>query len=431
MKALEIQGPQRACGSLRVEGNKNAALPMIAASLLTREPLVLHGMPTILDVRNMVAIAEALGVRVRWLDDETLELQATDLATATPPEKLCHALRTSLLFAGPLTARLGEAHLPHPGGDVIGRRRLDTHFYGLDKLGIDCTPREGCYHFQKRPAPPPEERQLFLDEASVTATEHIMMTAALTPGCTVIRNAACEPHVTQLAQLLNAMGAKITGVETNLLQIQGVSTLHGAEFTVGADHVNAASYLALAAATGGSVELTGNLSLHDYWMTRRVFHRLGATISLEPGRILLNQQDPLRIRNDLDGSMPTIADGPWPQFPSDMMSCLIVAATQAQGSVLFFEKMFESRIYFVDRLISMGANAVICDPHRAVISGKCTLHGAELISPDIRAGMALVIAACCAKGTSLIRNADMIYRGYSHLPQALQNLHIDAREIEL
>ena len=295
---------------------------------------------------------------------------------------------------------------------------------------MECTPKDGAHHFYKDPrnfhAAP-----LFLDEASVTATEHIMMTAVLAPGVTTIRNAACEPHVTQLAQLLNAMGADIQGVETNLLRIRGVEKLHGAEFTINADHVNAASYLALAAATGGEVELTGNLVPHDFWSTKRVFQRLGANLQLEPGRITLKQDEPLVVRPDLDNSMPTIADGPWPQFPSDMMSCLIVAASQARGSVLFFEKMFESRLYFVDRLISMGANAVICDPHRVVVAGPSRLHAAELLSPDIRAGMALVIAACCATGTSLIRNADMIERGYAHLTQSLSALHIQLQEREL
>ncbi len=430
MKALEIPGPQRAVGTLRVEGNKNAALPMIAAALLTQEPVLLHGVPPILDVRNMLAIAQGLGVRAQWQDQESVLLQADSLRSSSPSQTLCHALRTSLLFAGPLAVRTGEAHLPHPGGDVIGRRRIDPHLYGLERLGVECTPKDGAYHFYKDPrnfhAAP-----LFLDEASVTATEHIMMTAVLAPGVTTIRNAACEPHVTQLAQLLNAMGADIQGVETNLLRIRGVEKLHGAEFTINADHVNAASYLALAAATGGEVELTGNLVPHDFWSTKRVFQRLGANLQLEPGRITLKQDEPLVVRPDLDNSMPTIADGPWPQFPSDMMSCLIVAASQARGSVLFFEKMFESRLYFVDRLISMGANAVICDPHRVVVAGPSRLHAAELLSPDIRAGMALVIAACCATGTSLIRNADMIERGYAHLTQSLSALHIQLQEREL
>ena len=430
MKAIEIIGRQRAWGNLQIDGNKNAALPMIAAALLTKDTVVLRNVPRILDVLNMLSIAQNLGAKVRWLTDSAVEITADALSGDTPDEALCHAVRTSLLFGGPLAVRLGEAHITRPGGDVIGRRRLDTHFYGLGKLGIACTPKDGAYHFRKNSSAFAAST-LFLDEASVTATEHIMMTAVLAPGVTTIRNAACEPHVTQLAQLLISMGAKIEGVETNILTIEGVKELHGTEFDIGADHVNVASFLTLAAATGGEIELTGNIIPHDYWMTRRVFERMGCYITLEPGRIFLKQDAPLQIHNDLDGTMPVISDGPWPQFPSDMMSCLIVAATQAQGSVLFFEKMFESRIYFVDRLIAMGANAVICDPHRAVISGPSTLHGAELISPDIRAGMALVIAACCAQGKSLIRNADMIYRGYSHFTQSLKNLHITLSELDI
>ena len=431
MKALEITGRQRACGTIQVEGNKNAALPMVAATLLTDEPVVLHNVPDILDVKNMLALAVEMGVSVRKIDESTVELCAKGVCNASPSKKLCHAIRTSLLFAGPMAARHGEAHIHKPGGDEIGRRRLDPHFYGLGRLGIDATATDdGLYHFQRR-ATGLAGASLFLDEASVTATEHLLMAAVLAQGTTTIRNAACEPHVTQLAQLLNAMGAQISGLETNVLVVQGVRQLHGAEFTIGADHVNAASFLALAAATQGHVEVIGEIIPHDYWMTRRVFQKLGANLVIEPGRLTLDQEAPLAVQNDFDGIMPTIADGPWPHFPSDMMSCLIVAATQAQGSVLFFEKMFESRIYFVDRLIAMGANAVVCDPHRAVISGPSRLHGAELLSPDIRAGMALVVAACCAHGTSLIRNADMIYRGYQRLPESLRQLGIKLRQVEM
>ena len=428
MKALEITGPQRVCGELTLAGNKNAALPMIAAALLTDEPVVLRNVPDILDVRNMLAIAAQLGVRCDF-DGHTATLDASGLNTSSPDEKLCAALRTSILFAGPLAARTGHACIAHPGGDVIGRRRLDTHFYGLAKLGISAVYDGSRYTFSSNARR--QGAELFLDEASVTATEHILTVAATAGGTTIIRNAACEPHVTQLAQLLNKMGARISGVETNLLVVEGVRKLHGADFTIGADHVNAASFLSLAAATQGKIDLYGEIAPHDYWMTRRVFQRLGANILLEPGHLRLEQNRPLQVENDLDGIMPTISDGPWPQFPSDMMSCLITMATQTQGSVLFFEKMFESRIYFVDRLIAMGANAVVCDPHRAIVAGPSRLHGAELISPDIRAGMALIIAACCAHGTSRIRNADMVYRGYTDLPDRLRQLSLEIKELEL
>jgi UDP-N-acetylglucosamine 1-carboxyvinyltransferase len=425
MKALLINGPQRASGSLTLSGNKNAALPMIAASMLTDETVVLHNVPDILDVRNMLAIVAEMGGQCDF-ENGTLTICAGKCTSTEPSAKLCKAVRTSVLFGGPLAVRHGACLIHSPGGDVIGRRRLDTHFYGLRKLGLVVTPVPGGCRFERRGKL--KGLELFLDEASVTATEHILTVAVFAQGRTIIRNAACEPHVSQLAQLLNAMGARISGIETNILTIDGVEKLHGAEFTIGADHVGAASFLALAAATGGEVELLGNIMPHDYWMTRRVFARFGASFTVEPGRIYLNQNQPMRVDNDSDGVMPTISDGPWPQFPSDMMSCLIAMATQCHGAMLFFEKMFESRIYFVDRLIAMGANAVICDPHRAVISGPSPLHGAELISPDIRAGMALIIAACCARGTSLIRNADMVYRGYENLPGNLRALGIAVEE---
>lgn len=426
MKALFINGRQSTHGELRLSGNKNAALPMIAAAVLTRETVVLHNLPEILDVQTMLAIASALGVQVKR-EGETVSLTAETLKRSDLPEELCRACRTSLLFAGPLAARLGEATLYPPGGDVIGRRRLDPHFYGLSKLGITAERQEGCFNFTRGQLAGTE---LFLDEPSVMATEHILMTAVLADGVTVLRNAACEPHVTQLAELLNAMGARIRGLETNLLVIEGVKELHGAEYTIGADHVNAASFLALAAATNGTVDLVGELRPHDFWMTRRVFERLGINILIEPGHLALEQPQSLRPRADFDGATPTISDGPWPQFPSDMMSCLIALSTQLNGNVLFFEKMFESRIYFVDRLIAMGANAVICDPHRVLITGPAELHGTEVISPDIRAGMAMVIAASVARGTSIIRNADMIYRGYANLPARLRQIGIIAEERE-
>ncbi len=427
MKAIVIDGGRAVDGAITLGGNKNAALPMIVAALLTRDEVVLHNVPDILDVRQMLNIAQALGVDVRH-EADTVCLCAKELQETTLPGALCRAIRTSLLFAGPLTARCGEAHLAPPGGDVIGRRRLDGHFYGLQKLGVKIEASPYAFHFRR------ENRlrgaEIFLDEASVTATEHLLLTAVLAQGTTVIRNAACEPHVTQLAQLLNAMGAKISGIESNILVIEGVSRLHGAEMTIGSDHVEAASFLSLCAVTGGQLELRGDIQPHHYWMTRRVFERFSLHFTLRPNCISMKVHRPPRLVKDLGNAIPAVADGPWPQFPSDMMSCLIVVATQARGTVLFFEKMFESRLYFVDKLAAMGANAVVCDPHRVVISGPARLHGVEMSSPDIRAGMAMVVAAACAKGTSTIHNAEMIYRGYSHLLPKLNALGVAAREIE-
>lgn len=427
MKSLCIAGGGRISGEVRVGGNKNAALPMIAAAMLSGDEVILHNVPDIIDVRHMLEIARSLGATV-WREGDWVGLRAAALASGTLPRELCRAIRTSLLFAGPLAVRCGRAELAPPGGDVIGRRRLDAHFYGLRSLGLairSCP--DGGYVFAREGKLSGAE--LFLDEASVTATEHIMMTAALIPGETVIRNAACEPHVVQLGELLNRMGARISGLETNLLRIEGVERLHGAEMEIAGDHVEAASYLALCAAAGGDLTVTGVANPHDYWMTRQVFERFSASVEVQKGALRLRMTEPPRVRADWGNAIPVVSDGPWPQFPSDMMSCLIVVATQAAGTVLFFEKMFESRIYFADKLIAMGANIVVCDPHRAVVSGPVRLHGIEMSSPDIRAGMAMVVAACCAQGESLIRNADMIYRGYAGLPEKLRSLGLSVREI--
>ncbi|MFA6929351.1 MAG: UDP-N-acetylglucosamine 1-carboxyvinyltransferase [Lentisphaeria bacterium] len=427
MKCLRIRGPNEISGQITISGNKNAALPMLAAALLTQDEILLHNVPDILDVRNMMTIVQTLGAEVEF-SQNTLKICARNLHSTCISRDLCDKIRTSFLFAGPLTARLGEAEVFPPGGDVIGRRRLDGHFYGLQKLGIRLDLDGGSYRFTRSKRLVASE--IFLDEASVTATEHLMMTAALASGTTLIRNAACEPHVAQLAMLLNAMGANITGIETNLLRIEGVEQLHGAEFTISGDHIEAASYLSLCAACGGNLEIFGKIVPHNYWMLRRTLERFGVSITLKPDYISIKREQPLRVVPDFGNVIPVISDGPWPQFPSDMMSCLIAVATQAQGTVLFFEKMFESRIYFVDKLIAMGANAIVCDPHRVLIAGPSQLHGSEIPSPDIRAGMALIIAACCAKGESLLKNVGMVYRGYSGLLTKLQTLGCDATEVE-
>ncbi|NMA19850.1 MAG: UDP-N-acetylglucosamine 1-carboxyvinyltransferase [Lentisphaerae bacterium] len=427
MKCLRINGPRKISGQIELSGNKNAALPMVAAAMLTSDEVILHNVPDILDVQNMILIAQHLGAEVEF-SNGTLSLCAKNLHGSKAPRHLCDKTRTSLLFAGPLSARCGEAEVFPPGGDVIGRRRLDGHFYGLRKLGVTLDLEGESYRFKREN--PLAGSEIFLDEASVTATEHLMMTAVLAEGTTLIRNAACEPHVTQLAMLLNAMGAKISGIDTNLLRIEGVKALHGAEFTIDGDHIEAASFLSLCAACGGNIEITGRIVPHNYWMMRRVLERFAVNITLKTGMISACREGDMRIVPDFGNVIPVIADGPWPQFPSDMMSCLIAVATQAHGTILFFEKMFESRIYFVDKLIAMGANAVVCDPHRVLISGPSKLHGSVIPSPDIRAGMALIIAACCAQGESLLKNADMVYRGYSGLLNKLQAVGCDVSEVE-
>ena len=420
MESIVIHGPSKASGSIRLAGNKNAALPMIAAAMMTDEPVILHNVPDILDVRNMLRIAESLGASVQFCDN-TLRIDASSLHSAEVSPELSRLTRTSFLFAGPLCVRFCKSSIYNPGGDVIGRRRLDPHLYGLSKLGMKIDISDGHYAFVTTRLVGSE---MFLDEASVTATEHILMVAARSEGVTMIRNAACEPHVTQLADMLCAMGAKISGLGTNILVVEGTERLRGVEMTVQSDHVEAVSYLTLCAATGGDIRIEGKIAPHDYWMPRRVFEKFGCQFTIQPDVITMTAPERLVVKPDLNNAIPCISDGPWPQFPSDMMSCMIALATQSQGTVLFFEKMFESRIYFVDKLIAMGANAIVCDPHRVVISGPARLHGITMTSPDIRAGMAMVIAACCAKGTSIIRNIDMIRRGYEHLDSRLRQLGI-------
>ncbi len=423
MNNILIEGGTRVKGKVKISGNKNAVLPMIAACLLTDEEVILNNVPDIVDLRVMLEIAAEIGIESTFADNR-LSLRAKDVRTTSLSRESCSRVRTSILFAGPLAVRAGSAELWPPGGDVIGRRRLDGHFYGLNALGI----KVDCHDTYKFTCPKrPRGRELFLDEASVTATEQIMMSAVLADGETIIRNAAAEPHVTDLADLLNSMGARISGMNSNTLTIQGVEKLHGTEHHVVSDHIEAGSFLALGAATGGELILQG-ISARHYWMTRRVFERLGISMTIDGDKIYLPGNQQPHVKSDFGGYTPVISDGPWPQFPSDMMSCVIVTATQSAGSVMFFEKMFESRLYFVDRLISMGANAIVCDPHRVVITGKTQLRAQKLASPDIRAGMAMIIAAVCARGTSEISNCQMIGRGYEHLTEKLTAIGVKLTE---
>lgn len=424
MNSFQINGGKKLTGEITLSGNKNAVLPMIAASLLTDEKIILHNVPDILDVRNMLEAASHLGVEIAQ-DGGTLQLQAKEIQESNIPKKLCNLTRTSLLFAGPLLVRTGKASFWPPGGDVIGRRRLDSHFYGLTTMGAELASEDHPFELEAEKI---IGKDLFFDEASVTATEHIMMTATLAEGDTVIRNAAAEPHVQDFAEFLVGMGAEISGIGTNTLEIKGCKKLHGVEYTVSGDHIEAGSFLAMAAATGGGISINGTTPRH-YWMIRRVFERFGIHFELESNQIIMPEGQSLEIKPDLDNAIPVISDGPWPQFPSDMMSCTIVMATQAKGTALFFEKMFESRMYFVDRLIRMGANAIVCDPHRVVISGPAKLRPMEMSSPDIRAGMAMLIAALCARGTSTIHNSSVIARGYEAIVEKITALGGDMQEI--
>ena len=419
MSRFVIHGGRPLSGEITASGNKNAVLPMLAAALLTDEEVILDNVPDIRDVRSMLSILVHLGAEVSH-EANQVRIRAKDLQSFEVPRALCEESRTSFLMVAPLLVRMGKASVSPPGGDGIGRRRLDSHLYGLRRLGAEVDEREFNFAAPKRFA----GQHLFFDEASVTATEHILLAAVTAEGTTVLLNAASEPHVQDLAKLLNAMGAKIEGLATNTLTITGVEGLHGTQHRVVSDHIEVGSYLALAAATGGGITVHDTVRNH-YWMIHRVFERLGIELQIEKDHITLPAGQTPRIQSDAGGALPRVDDGPWPQFASDMMSPVIVLATQAEGTVLFFEKMFESRLYFVDPLLQMGANIVVCDPHRVIVSGKTRLRGQTLRSPDIRAGMALMIGALCADGPCVIHNAEVIDRGYEVVDDKLRALGAD------
>jgi len=420
MSRFVIRGERPLSGELRASGNKNAALPMIAASLLTQDEVVLENVPGIRDVDSMLEILEHLGVHVSR-EGDTVRIHARDVKTAEIPWELSEKTRTSFLLVAPLLTRSDRVQVHPPGGDTIGRRRLDPHFYGLRSLGVLVDEQELLFRAPRGF----EGRVLFFDEPSVTATEHILMAAVVAEGVTEIRNAAGEPHVQDLGRMLQGMGAQIEGLGTNTLTVTGVKRLGGTRHRVASDHVEAASYLALAAATGGELRVTDTLRGH-YWMIHRVFERFGLDLELGADSVSLPPGQRPRIRPDAGGAIPRVDDGPWPQFPTDLMSSMLVLATQSEGTVLFFEKMFESRLYFVDPLIQMGANAIVCDPHRVIVHGPTRLRGQTVRSPDIRAGMALLMAALCAGGRpSVVQNAEIIDRGYERIDEKLRSLGAD------
>jgi len=420
-----IHGGRALSGEIRASGSKNAVLPMIAAALLTDEEVVLENVPSIRDVDVMLEIAGVIGAQITRSGDR-VTIRAADVRDTALPQDLCERVRTSLLFVAPLLHRLGRAKLHPPGGDGIGRRRLDTHFYGLRQLGAQVDDAE--FEF-RAPKGGLSGAIIFFDEASVTATEHILMAAALARGTTTILNAASEPHVMDLARLLIAMGAQIEGLQTNTLTVTGVERLRGATHRVVSDHIEVGSYLALAAATRGGVTVHDTVRGH-YWMMHRVFERFGIEIEIKSDRIVLASGQVPRVRPDAGGKIPQVDDGPWPQFPTDMMSPFLVLATQSEGTILFFEKMFEGRMYFVDPLVQMGANAIICDPHRVIISGPSKLRGQTVRSPDIRAGMAMIIAACCAtKRPCIVQNAEIVDRGYERVEEKLRALGADIERV--
>jgi UDP-N-acetylglucosamine 1-carboxyvinyltransferase len=418
MDKFVIEGGYPLSGRVVPAGNKNAALPILAASLLTDEELVIGNLPRIGDADAMIALLEDLGVSVFWRDDHELVLRAESVRSTEVDEELGSRIRASFLLAGPLLARFGEAHMPSPGGDVIGRRRLDPHVDALHALGARVEGNRG-YHMWAREGLRP--CGIFMDEASVMATENALMAAALAPGVTTIANAASEPHVQDLAHLLVSMGAEIDGIGSNFLTVRGRERLGGARHTIRPDHIEVASFMALAAVTGGQVEIK-DIVPDDLHMIRAVFERLGLTSHVEGNDVFVPPEQRLRVRDDVGDVIPKIDDGPWPAFPADLTSIALAVATQAEGTVLIFEKMFENRLFFVDKLTSMGARIVLCDPHRAIVSGPSRLHGERMESPDIRAGMAMLIASLCAEGFSEIGNVGQIDRGYERIDDRLRDL---------
>ncbi len=426
MHEYRIEGGFPIKGKITAAGNKNAALPCIAATLLTEEKVTLRNIPEIEDAGVMFKILEGLGASVKKVEKHVWEVTAQKIeATLIPPE-LSKKIRASILFAGPLIARFGKASMMPPGGDVIGRRRLDTHFLALTELGarVDI---DGKFEFSANKLVGDD---IFLDETSVTATENALMAAVLAEGRTTITNAASEPHVQDLCKMLVAMGAKITGVGSNILTIDGVKKLHGCDFAIGPDYMEIGSFIGLAAATRGSVTIE-NINPPDMRPLRIAFGKLGIRWNITGNTLEVAANQDMKVNPDLGGMIPKIDDSPWPGFPPDLTSIMTVVATQVEGSVLIFEKMFESRMFFVDKLIGMGARITLCDPHRAVVSGPCVLHGDKLVSPDVRAGMAMVIAAMIARGESSISNVYQIERGYENLIPRLKALgaHIECVEV--
>jgi UDP-N-acetylglucosamine 1-carboxyvinyltransferase len=409
-----IEGGYPIKGTLMLSGNKNAALPCIAASVLTEEPVTLRNIPEIEDVVVMFDVLRNLGGTVAHPDAHTWRIDSSGISNYEVPEELARKVRASILFAGPLTARFGKAILPPPGGDTIGRRRIDTHVLALQELGARITLEDALVFSATKLVGVP----VFLDEASVTGTENAIMAAVLAEGTTVLMNAACEPHVQDLCRMLLQMGAEIEGVGSNRLTIHGKKSLHGTEFAISADYMELGSFIGLAAVTSGDMRIEG-VRPDDLPPLKVGFSKLGVTWKLEGTALRPNTTGELCVMPDIGGQIPKIDDAPWPGFPADLTSIMTVVATQAEGVALIHEKMFESRMFFVDKLISMGARIVLCDPHRAIVYGPSKLVGNILVSPDVRAGMAMVIAALCAQGTSIIHNVYQIERGYENLVDRL------------
>jgi UDP-N-acetylglucosamine 1-carboxyvinyltransferase len=416
-ESFVIEGGQPLHGRVTAAGNKNGVLPILAACVMTSEPVVLHNVPRIRDVETMLALIDDLGADVQWVGPNDVRVHAAEIRKTELDRDLCSQMRASFLLAGPLLVRAGSAVVAPPGGDVIGRRRLDPHIHGFTRLGVEVEAGD-AYEMRTDRV---RGASVFLDEASVMATENIVMAAALAEGETTIGNAACEPHVQDLCRFIGSLGAEIQGIESNVLRVSGVEGLRGGEWTIGPDHVEVASFIGLAAVTGGDVTIEG--VVHDDLISiLPTFGRLGVRVEVGDGTVRVPPGQELYVEDDIGGYIPKIEDGPWPAFPSDCTSIALTVATQARGTVLLFEKMFENRLFFTDKLVSMGARLVLCDPHRAVVTGPTRLRGQRMESPDIRAGMSMLLASLCAEGESTIGAIYQIDKGYERIDERLRSL---------
>ena len=425
MQSFVIEGGHPLAGRIRAAGNKNGALPILAACLLTDQPVTLSNVPRIRDAETMVELLAKLGAEAEWTGENEVRVHAAEIASSEIDPQLASRIRASFLLAGPLLARLGRASVPPPGGDVIGRRRLDPHIHALAKLGAEI---EIDDRFEMRTSGL-AGAEIFLDEASVMATENTVMAASLTPGRTTIGNAACEPHIQDLCRFLVSLGARIEGIGSNVLRIDGVDSLSGGTWRIAPEHIEVASFIGLAAVTGGDITID-EVSAEDLVPIKPAFARLGIHIELNGTSVHVPPGQELVIQDDLGGQIPKIEDGPWPAFPADLTSIAVMVATQARGTILIFEKMFESRLFFVDKLVTMGARIVLCDPHRVVVTGPAKLYGQRMASPDIRAGMAMLLASLCAEGTSTIGNVAEIDRGYERIDERLRGLGAHIERVE-
>jgi UDP-N-acetylglucosamine 1-carboxyvinyltransferase len=416
-ESFVIEGGRPLSGRVRTAGNKNGALPILAACLLTDEPVALANVPRIRDVETMLELIQGLGADVEWTGANEVRVHALELATHEIDERLSDRIRASFLLAGPLLARLGRASVPPPGGDVIGRRRLDPHLHAFARLGVEFE-LDDRYELRVDKL---RGTSIFMDEASVMGTENTLMAAVLAPGQTRITNAACEPHVQDLCRFLVSLGARIDGIGSNTIRIEGVERLGGGAYRIHPEHIEVGSFIGLAAVTGGEI-VVEEVEPEDLVSILPAFERLGVRVEVEGASVRVPAGQELAIQDDVGGQIPKIEDGPWPAFPADLTSIAVAVATQSRGTILVFEKMFENRLFFIDKLVSMGARIILCDPHRVIVNGPARLYGQRMSSPDIRAGMALLIAGLCADGTSTIGNAGEIDRGYERIDERLRAL---------